>query len=143
MEFYERLSGAELRRFQCHMQRELARVLAEEGEMSPGQFLEHVTASFEAASASPSPKEKKPKKASAELSPKPKPKPKAPAKKKEMKQKEITDYQRYEQEQLNLRKDEFKNMSAKDRHVALGHEYFAMSRDQRDEIIAKVGRLSV
>ena len=141
MEFYERLSGAELYKFQCHMQRELARVLAEEGEMSPGQFLEHVTASFEAASASPSPKEKKPKKASAEL--KEKPKPKAPAKKKQMKQKEITDYQRYEQEQLNLRKDEFKNMSAKDRHVALGHEYFAMSRDQRDEIIAKVGRLSV
>lgn len=132
MEFYDRLTKVEKYRFQCHMRENLTKALAEDSEMHPARFLEHVVDSFR--SSKPEETEKPP----AADPPSPKPK-----KAKAMKQKAITEYQKFEKAQLKERHDEFKHMSAKDRQAAIGHTFYAMSRDEKEAIIAKTGRLSV
>ena len=61
----------------------------------------------------------------------------------EPKQARITDYQIFEKAQLKARSDEFKGVSRKDRKTRLTHEWFQMSQEEREHVIANTGRLRV
>ena len=136
MDVYEHLHGKERWLFQSHLQQSLSKALANGGEKAIGEFLSEFLQSFEAVKKASNTTEE-PKKVNNSK------KGKRASKKNLKKQMSITDYQRFEKEQLAQRKEEFKHMTKEQRKLKISHKYFAMTPEQRDELIAKTGRLLV
>lgn len=63
-------------------------------------------------------------------------------KRKDGKQEHLTDFQIFKNAQLELRADEFKGLSPKTKNQMLTHEWYALTDDQKQEVLKNNGHLS-